>query len=232
MARTGKAFFVSGTDTEIGKTFIASALLSKARDRGLSTLGLKPIAAGCERLDGELRNDDALQLMAASTVQLPYEVVNPIALEPPIAPHVAAEKVGVRLSVLELGKSIAKGTSHAADLTLIEGAGGLMVPLNDRELFIDLCGLLKLDVIFVVGLKLGCINHAILSVEAMQRRNIEIAGWIGNSPHEIMDEHEANVGALIKRIPAPCLGIVPPLGNSTNPVESATEHLELDQLLA
>lgn len=231
MATNSKTFFVTGTDTEVGKTFVAASLLSGARSLGKSTLGLKPIAAGCQLEDGSLRNDDAKILRDASSVELRYEDVNPFALEPPIAPHIAAEQIGLRLSVLEIAKAIAVGLEEAADITLIEGAGGMMVPLNERESFIDLCGLLKIPVVLVVGLKLGCINHALLTVDALQKRNIELAAWVGNSPVELMREHDANVGSLIKRIPAECLGIVPPLHDDPEPVSRAAEILEASKLL-
>lgn len=225
----GKAFFVTGTDTEVGKTFIAASLLSIARQRGLRCAGIKPIAAGCERQDGALVNEDALALMAASGAGLDYGTVNPVALEPAIAPHIAAAQAGVKLSAGALAESCRPVLAADYDLVVIEGAGGWFVPLDDRETLADLCIDLNLPVILVVGMKLGCLNHALLTVASVTDAGLKIAGWVANSVAEEMPFLEENVRTLRRRLTAPCLGVVPPLG-AVEP-QAAAQYLDIEALL-
>lgn len=204
-----KAFFVTGTDTDAGKTSVACALLHKARQAGLSTAAVKPVASGCVLTEAGLRNADALALQAECSLALPYEVVNPFAFSPAIAPHLAAEEAEVRLCVDELTISVRSVLAQGADLTLVEGAGGWRVPLNATENLSDLALALGLPVILVVGVRLGCINHALLSAEAILGDGLPLAGWVAN----VVDPHAArlaqNIGTLAARLPAPCLGQVP-----------------------
>ena len=225
----GKAFFVTGTDTEVGKTFIAASLLSIARQRGLRCAGIKPIAAGCEWQDGALVNDDALALMAASGAGLDYGAVNPVALEPAIAPHIAAAQAGVRLSAGVLAESCRPVLAADYDLVVIEGAGGWFVPLDERETLADLCIDLDLPVILVVGMKLGCLNHALLTVASVAEAGLSVAGWVANTVTEGMPFLEENVRTLRHRLAAPCLGVVPPLG-AVEP-GAAAPYLDIDALL-
>ena len=225
----GKAFFVTGTDTEVGKTFIAASLLNIARQRGLRCAGIKPIAAGCKRQDGALVNDDALALMAASGAGLDYRTVNPVALEPAIAPHIAAAQAGVKLSAGALAESCRPVLAADYDFVVIEGAGGWFVPLNDRETLADLCIDLNLPVILVVGMKLGCLNHALLTVASVTDAGLKIAGWVANSVAEEMPFLEENVRTLRSRLAAPCLGVVPPLG-AVEP-QAAAQYLDIEALL-
>lgn len=222
-------FFIAGTDTDAGKTLVTTGLLVAARERGLSTLAMKPVAAGCELIDGALRNDDALQLQAAMTVALPYEQLNPIALEPAIAPHVAAEWAGRNLSVARLAGFCRGVMTAPADLLLIEGAGGWRVPLNRTETLADLPRELQLPVILVVGVKLGCLNHALLTAEAIMRDGLPLAGWIANCRDPQMPAYEENIQALAQRLPAPCLGVVPHLDAPAG--ATAAPHLTLDGVL-
>lgn len=205
-----KRFFITGTDTDAGKTFVSCALLTTAQQRGYSTIGLKPVAAGAEWVEGQLRNDDALNLQRASSQRLPYEQVNPIVLQPAIAPHIAAEQASKRLSVQTIGGFV-RGTlmTQPADLTLVEGAGGWRVPLNPRETFADLAKLLDLDVILVVGMRLGCINHAILTAEAIQRDGLKLAGWVANCIDPEMPVRQENIETLQHWLPAPLVGVMP-----------------------
>ena len=225
----GKAFFVTGTDTEVGKTFIAASLLNIARQRGLRCAGIKPIAAGCKRQDGALVNDDALALMAASGAGLDYRTVNPVALEPAIAPHIAAAQAGVKLSAGALAESCRPVLAADYDFIVIEGAGGWFVPLNDRETLADLCIDLNLPVILVVGMKLGCLNHALLTVASVADAGLSIAGWVANSVAEEMPFLEENVRTLRQRLTVPCLGVVPPLG-AVKP-QAAAQYLDIEALL-
>ncbi len=205
----GNTFFVTGTDTDAGKTFVSVALLNKAKQEGLSTAAVKPAAAGCEVTPDGLRNGDALALMQAMTMALPYETVNPEAVEPPIAPHIAAQEVGKYLSASQLSQQCRQVMEHDADITLIEGAGGWRVPLNNEETFADIPQLLDIPVILVVGMKLGCINHAVLTYEAIRHDRLNIAGWVANQVDPNMLRKEDNLETLKRMIDAPFLGYVP-----------------------
>lgn len=194
--------FVTGTDTEIGKTWVSCRLLERAQAAGLSCYGLKPIAAGCEQYDGQWQNDDARALMAASSISLSYDEVNPLALRAAIAPHLAAAREQRQLSAERLAGYL-RGTlnSHRADLVLIEGAGGWRVPLNLREPLSALPRLLELPVILVVGMRLGCINHALLTAEAIQRDGLTLAGWVANDLGKPMPQLAENIATLDALMP-------------------------------
>lgn len=208
-----KRYFMAGTDTDVGKTHITEALLQAAQQRGLTTLGLKPLAAGADLIDGRWSNDDARRLQAASSVKPPYEQVNPVLLRAALAPHLAADMEQRRLTVQRLA-GFCRGTlmTHPAQLTLIEGAGGWRVPLNERETLADLALDLNLDVILVVGMRLGCLNHALLTIEAIQRDGLRLAGWVANCIDPQMNSLDANIHSLIGRISAPLVGTMPFLG--------------------
>lgn len=223
------AYFIAGTDTDVGKTMVAAGLLLAANARGLRTVALKPVAAGCERTPEGLRNADALLLQRCMSIELPYEQINPIALEAPIAPHIAAAQAGVRISVDRLAGLCRGVLMQRADLTLVEGAGGWRVPLNNRELLSHLAIELKLPVVLVVGMRLGCINHALLTCEAIARDGLRLAGWVANRSQPEMSCYAENVQALRAMLPAPCLGEVPHLA-TPDPREAAV-HLNCDPLV-
>ncbi|MBK8970295.1 MAG: dethiobiotin synthase [Hahellaceae bacterium] len=208
-------FFITGTDTEVGKTFVTSAMLAKLSGEGLRTLGLKPVAAGAESRAGETNNEgryneDALSLMAYASVKIPYAQVNPVLLSEPIAPHIAARSEGRSLSVSRL-VGFCRGTLMTPhDVAFVEGAGGWLVPLNATETLADLAQALAMPVILVVGMRLGCINHALLTVASIQRQGLRLAGWIANASGPApMREYDANLETLVARIPAPLLGNLP-----------------------
>lgn len=203
-----KAFFITGTDTNVGKTLIASGLLVAANNMGLTTAALKPVAAGCEKTDAGLRNSDALLLQSVITEPMAYEQINPIALEAAIAPHIAAQHEKRVLSADRLA-GFCRGSLNQANVTLIEGAGGWRVPLNPSETLADLARILRLPVILVVGVRLGCINHALLTVEAIRNDGLTLAGWVANCVDAEMPALQENIQSLAARIPAPCLGVVP-----------------------
>lgn len=203
------AVFVTGTDTEVGKSRVASALLAAARLQGMSTAAMKPVASGCVEVDGELRNDDALLLLSQCTVALPYEQVNPVALRQAIAPHLAAAAESRRVTLRHLSGVASSILIEGADLTVIEGAGGWRVPINDRELLCDLPRQLNLPVILVVGIRLGCLNHALLTAEAVQRDGLPLIGWVANHLSPATEVAHANVVTLHNLLPAPCLGELP-----------------------
>jgi dethiobiotin synthetase len=221
-----KAWFVTGTDTEVGKTAISCALLAAASREGLRTAAVKPVAAGC---DGQGRNEDALQLMAAMTESLEYQQVNPVALQAAIAPHIAAAREGRHLQASRLAGLCRGAMLGGAEFVLIEGAGGWRVPINPRETLADLAVQLRLEVILVVGMRLGCINHALLSAEAIRGDGLRLAGWVANQPGQRMSCHEENLDTLCRLLPAPLLGEVPYLDPFLP--EEAADHLSLKALL-
>lgn len=223
-----KAYFVTGTDTGVGKTCLTVAMLSRAAAQGLTVVGLKPVAAGCVQQGGEWMNDDALQLIAASNRQLPYQQVNPVALPEAIAPHIAAARAGRRLSLDRLHGMVRGALQPDVDLTLIEGAGGWRVPLGPQHTLADLAVGLQLPVILAVGVRLGCLNHALLTAEAIRRDGLQLAGWIGNVIDDDMPALEENLQTLRHCMAAPCLGVVPHL-LSPRPADMAP-HLNLDLL--
>ncbi len=232
---TPLVFFVAGTDTGVGKTAVAAALLRAARRRDLSTLALKPVAAGCEWQGGRLVNEDALALMAEATVSLEYHDVNPVALEPAIAPHLAAARVGVELSLETLVAHCGSQLSADADFALVEGAGGWLVPLNETQTLADLCQALAVPVVLVVGMRLGCLNHALLTAADLTRRGIRLAGWVANDIDPQMAERAANLATLKGRLAAPCLGhvpFVPEVDGEVDVIEAFAKHLDLEPLLA
>lgn len=223
-------YFVTGTDTEIGKTFIAAALLELARERGLRCAALKPVAAGCTVVRGELVNDDALKLIAASGTDLDYRTVNPIALEPAVAPHIAAAQAGMEINAGDLSRHCLNALAGEIDFAIVEGAGGWFVPLNGTETLADVCLGIRARPILVVGMKLGCLNHALLTAHAIARAGGELAGWVANCPTPAMPVFEENVATLRERLLAPCLGIVPYLGDHASHRQAAT-HLDIEPLL-
>jgi dethiobiotin synthetase len=222
-----KTWFVTGTDTEVGKTAVSCALLVAAAREGLRTAAIKPVAAGC---DERGHNEDALQLMAAMTEDLDYDQVNPVALDAAIAPHIAAEEEGRRLRVSQLAGMCRGVTSGGADFILIEGAGGWRVPVSPRETLADLAVELGLGVILVVGMRLGCINHALLTVEAIRRDGLDVAGWVANQPGAAMSRYRENLDTLCERLPAPLLGEVPSL--TPYSAERAADFLSIQPLIS
>lgn len=224
-----QAYFVTGTDTEIGKTTIAAGLLHAARLRGLSTAAAKPVASGCTLTVDGLRNDDALALLGECSVPLRYEEVNPLAFAPAIAPHLAAREAGVLLDVASLAEPVRAILAYGADFTVVEGAGGWRVPLAGQQSLSDLAVTIDLPVILVVGVRLGCINHALLSAEAIERDGLRLAGWVANIVEPQTARLQDNLATLAERLAAPCLGRVPHLAQVIP--AAVAEHLDLSVLL-
>ncbi len=223
-----QAFFITGTDTDAGKTLIATALLHLAHASGLSTLGLKPVAAGCARVQGQWMNEDARQLMRASSGNPNYATVNPVALREPLAPHIAAEREDRQLCVAELLQHC-QPLLDTADFVVLEGAGGWLVPLNATESMADLATGLGCPVILVVGLRLGCINHALLTAAAIAAAGLPLAGWVANQIDPDMAVAAANIETLRERLNAPLLGCVPYLATPSPML--AAKYLALPELL-
>ncbi|WP_019528341.1 dethiobiotin synthase [Dasania marina] len=225
----GKKYFIAGTDTDAGKTLVATGLLEAANQQGLTTLAIKPVAAGCEQTAEGLRNSDALLLQQAMSQKLPYEQVNPVALEPAIAPHIAAAQLGKSLRVTQLAGYCRGVMMQPSDFLLIEGAGGWRVPLNRTETLAGLAKELNTAVILVVGMKLGCINHALLTIEAIQRDGLPLAGWVANRIDPNMSCYAENFATLVDLIPAPCLGEVPHLAEANG--KEASRYMDIASLL-
>lgn len=197
-------FFVTGTDTGIGKTVISCLLLEAFAAQGKAVVGMKPIASGSEQ--GKWH--DVEFLCAASNVAAPREHVNPYAMHPPIAPHIAAGQAGVAIELPQL-KQAYDALAASADVVIVEGVGGFCVPVNAHQTTADLAKLLGLPVILVVGMRLGCINHAMLTVQAIEQAGLCIAGWVANCVEPEMAVLDETVDALQQRIDAPLLGKVP-----------------------
>ena len=204
----GQGLFVAGTDTGAGKTLVATALLHAFAARGLRSLGMKPVAAGCVELDGRLVNEDVTALVAASNVAASENDINPYRFRPAIAPHLAAALTGERISLERIHTAYAV-LCRNADRVVVEGAGGLLVPLNEDRDFADLIRLLDLPVVLVVGMRLGCLNHALLSAEVLRHRGLKLVGWVANSLEPAMAEFAGNLQSLRNRMQAPLLGVLP-----------------------
>jgi dethiobiotin synthetase len=201
-------FFVTGTDTGVGKTLVAGAILRRLREAGVKVAGMKPIAAGAIAGPEGPANEDALLLQAESSTRHPYATVNPCLFEPAIAPHIAAAEAGVPIDTDRI-KAAHAALCASADVVIAEGAGGFLVPLDATRSCAELPRLLGMDVILVVGLRLGCLNHALLTAEAVAARGLTLAGWVGNTLAPDFPRRDANIATLAARIAAPCIGIVP-----------------------
>ncbi len=212
--------FVSGTDTGVGKTTISCALLVALRARGLRASGMKPIASGCETEPCGLRNADALALIEASDPAPCYADCNPYAFGEAIAPHLAARNENVEISLPRVRDAYST-IARATECMVVEGVGGWAVPLSGAAMQVDLVRVLDLPVILVVGLRLGCLNHALLSARAIDADGCRLIGWVGNRVDPSMARVEENIATLRERLPAPCLGIVPHL-DTPDPVRAAT----------
>jgi dethiobiotin synthetase len=222
-----KGVFVTGTDTDCGKTEVALGLMAAWQARGLQVLGMKPVAAGCEPGPGGLCNTDALRLKRQGSADLPYARVNPYALAPAIAPHLAAAEAGIAIEAGPIAAAY-RELAGAADRVVVEGVGGWRVPLGADFSVSDLPELLDLPVILVVGLRLGCLNHALLTVESIRARGCRLAGWIGNHIDPGMQAPHQNLATLAARLQCPCLGLIPWLPHPAP--ESLAGLLDIDAL--
>lgn len=201
-------WFITGTDTGVGKTEIALALMAALQARGLRVAAMKPVASGCIATVQGLCNEDALRLQVQASIRLPYERVNPYAFAPPIAPHLAAAAAGISIDCAQIAGSYGV-LSADADAVIVEGAGGWLAPLDDQITMADLAARLQLPVILVVGMRLGCLNHALLSAAAIAQSGQALAGWVANEMSPGMDSLADNVASLRQRLPAPLLGQIP-----------------------
>ncbi len=224
-----KSYFVTGTDTEVGKTAISAAILVALQERGKTTAAIKPVAAGADQTPAGPRNQDGLILQRYQTFELPYGQVNPVLLEQPLSPHIAAEKQQRRVTVSQL-EGYCRGTMLAsADRVLIEGAGGWRVPINGTEFLSQLPQALDLPVVMVVGMRLGCLNHAMLTAEAIVRDGLEVRAWVANQVDPQMAEVAANIATLRRQLPGYFMGHVPWL-EGARPTALAS-HIDVTPLL-
>ncbi len=205
---TLRGCYITGTDTGVGKTLASATLLNALRGRGLRAVGMKPLASGCERTPAGWRNDDALALRQASDPQLAYDDINPWALPLPLAPEFAAREAGIEVTLEPILAAYARLAAQA-DVVVVEGVGGWMAPLSASLDQIDLVRALRLPVVLVVGLRLGCLNHARLSARAIAADGAELVGWIASEVDPEMECRDENVECLRQRLPAPCLGRLP-----------------------
>lgn len=224
-----RGVFVTGTDTGVGKTVVAAAVVHMLRAQGLRVAVMKPVASGAYQTQGGLRNDDAQRLISVSNVTAEYAQVNPYCFAPPVAPHIAAEEAGVVIDPAIIRTRFGD-LSRQADAIVVEGVGGWRVPLAAGFDVAALASDLQLPVVLVVGLRLGCLSHARLSAEAIAAADCPLAGWIGSTVDADMERYGQNLATLRRLLPAPCLGIVPHLENPGP--ESAAAHLETQSLLS
>ena len=194
-----QAFFVTGTDTGVGKTYVACKLIRDYVAQGYKTIGMKPVAAGGDLVNGKWVNDDVLKLEQASNVKAPRELINPYSFKEAVAPHIAAEIVGIEIKI-DVIKEAFQALSKLADIIIVEGAGGFLVPLNDHQSMADLPAALDIPVILVVGMKLGCINHSLLTVEAIKERGLKLHGWVANQIEPEMAFYNKNMATIAKKI--------------------------------
>ena len=206
--------FVTGTDTGVGKTLVGTALVRRLAGTGRRVAAMKPVASGCERTRAGLRNADALALAAASNLAADYDCINPYAFEPAIAPHLAAREAGV---VIDPARILAafRALSERADAVVVEGVGGWQVPIGDDATMADVARLLDLPVVLVVGIRLGCINHALLTAQAVRAAGLSLAGWVACRVDPACERPEENVAAIGERLAAPLLGDIPWLASAS-----------------
>ena len=205
-----KGYFITGTDTDAGKTWISLGIIEALKQQGKKVGVMKPISAGCEQTENGLRNQDALLLQQHSNIELDYDTINPYAFEPAIAPHIAAADAGIRMDIESLYQKL-QTIEQQSDCIVVEGAGGWLVPLNDFQTMADLAKRFELPVILVVGMQLGCINHALLSVEAIRATGLPLIGWVANQVSAEMNRLDENIETLQQMIEAPMLGHIPHL---------------------
>lgn len=208
-ANITQALFITGTDTDIGKTFVTTGLLRALGHVGLSTLGTKPVATGCHEEQGQLVSADVRALAHAASFGLPYSCLNPFAFSPPLSPHLAAQMENVPLSVDGIVDSMRPAFRCAVDFHLIEGIGGWLTPVNEQETMADFVIATKLPVILVVGVRLGCINHALLTYQAMKMAQVDVLGWMANCLSPSLATDKEVVAAIARWLPVPLLGTLP-----------------------
>ena len=205
-SRIQQGVFITGTDTEVGKTVVSCALLEWLAEQGYSTAAMKPVASGASYIDQEWKNEDALALQKNISIQALYRDINPYAFEPPIAPHLAARQAGLEIEFATI-KSHYQLLSSQADVTVVEGVGGWLVPLNEKQTLADLAVYLGLPVILVVGIRLGCLNHALLTAKSIEEKGGRLLGWVANIIEPDFAYQQDNIATLKQWIPSPLIAV-------------------------
>jgi dethiobiotin synthetase len=208
MSRAPKGFFITGTDTAVGKTFVARALINALAREGVAVAGMKPVAAGAEQTPQGWRNEDALALLEAGNVTAQYDEVNPYCLPAPVSPHIAAREAGVTIDITSVVRSF-DALASRSDRVVVEGAGGWLVPVSDKHTLADIAVALHLPVVLVVGLRLGCLNHALLTAQAISASGLTLAGWIGNHIDPEFERAAENLYTLQRRLGSEPAWVVP-----------------------
>ncbi|ASR88745.1 dethiobiotin synthase [Alcaligenes aquatilis] len=221
-----RACFVTGTDTEIGKTLVSSALLHVLNQSGASTLGIKPIASGAEEINGRLHNEDVNALARHSSLNAAPETLTPYLFKPAAAPHILAEQAGIELEPTLIQKTV-QAAVKSADYVVVEGVGGFMLPLGQGRTGVDLAQALQLPVVLVVGLRLGALNHALLTAQAIRTSGLHLLGWVANHIAPEMSYAKENLQTLHDYLPGPCLGVIPRLNATTldDRIQQAAHYL-------
>ncbi|MFA5609234.1 MAG: dethiobiotin synthase [Alcaligenes sp.] len=221
-----RACFVTGTDTEIGKTLVSSALLHVLNQSGASTLGIKPIASGAEEINGRLHNEDVNALARHSSLNAAPETLTPYLFKPAAAPHILAEQAGIELEPTLIQKTV-QAAVKSADYVVVEGVGGFMLPLGQGRTGVDLAQALQLPVVLVVGLRLGALNHALLTAQAIRASGLHLLGWVANHIAPEMSYAKENLQTLHDYLPGPCLGVIPRLNATTldDRIQQAAHYL-------
>ena len=217
--------FITGTDTEVGKTFYSERLLHSLNAQGLRTAAMKPLASGAEGHDEKLRNADALVLQQAANTSFSYELCNPYCFKAAIAPHLAAKQAGVRIDADVILRAYEQ-LQQQADVTVVEGVGGWLVPLDEDQTVADLVQAMGLPVVLVVGMRLGCINHALLTVENIKQRGVSLLGWVANVMDPNMSHLHENIESIAQRIQAPLLDTIEFINNPDVPTSSRRTNIE------
>ena len=202
------AFFIAGTDTDVGKTVASKAILNALAEKGLNTIGYKPVAAGSDKTENGFRNSDALFLQAAATVDVEYDDVNPYALELPASPHIAARRENVSIEYSVLSDKLAQHKTNS-DIVLVEGAGGWRVPVSENDCLSTWVQQEKLPVVLVVGIKLGCLSHAMLTLDAIKADGLEVIGWVANRVNPGTEHYAEIIEMLEQKVDAPKIGEIP-----------------------
>ena len=208
MQRGPRGVFITGTDTGVGKTFVTTALVRALVRSGMRVSVMKPVAAGAELTRDGLRNADALALMAAANVESGYETVNPFCFPLPASPHIAAASAGIAVDRAVIRRRFEE-LAALSDIVVVEGAGGWLAPISDTETMADIAVMLDVTMLEVVGLRLGCLSHALLTAHGIESKGLQLAGWIANHLQPHFEHADENIAALEKRLPAPLLEVVP-----------------------
>lgn len=223
-----RGFFITGTDTDVGKTTVALGIMAALQKKGLRVAAMKPVSAGCEDTNDGLRNEDARRLMAQASLALPYELVNPYAFAPPIAPHIAAQQAGVQMQIAPLLEAY-RQIARQVDIVIVEGAGGWLVPFNQQLTMADLALALQLPVINVVGIRLGCLNHAQLTTNSIQTSGLQQTAWVANRLAPDMPQADDNIHYLRRHLAGDLLGKIAYCKNTG--VESIASQLDVSPLM-